>query len=52
MAKEFERRKNLYFTGRSRLPEDPRWDDGKQTGFLDFADFLDLTIAARRFVGS
>src|SRR5262245_39058506 len=47
MAKKLARRKNLYFTGRSRLPEDPSWDDGKQAGFLDFADFLDLPIAAR-----
>src|SRR5262245_53961033 len=47
MAKKLARRKNLYFTGRSRLPEEPSWDDGKQAGFLDFADFLDLPIAAR-----
>jgi hypothetical protein len=46
-AKKLARRKKLYFTGRSRLPEDPSWDDGKQAGFLDFADFLDLPIAAR-----
>ena len=45
--KKLARRKNLYFTGRSRLPEDPSWDDGKQAGFLDFTDFLDLPIAAR-----
>src|SRR5262245_29041334 len=35
MAKKLARRKNLYFTGRSRLPEDPSWDDGKQAGFLE-----------------
>jgi hypothetical protein len=45
MAKKFSRRKNLYFTGRSRLPEHPSCNDGKQAGFLDFADFLDLPIA-------
>jgi hypothetical protein len=52
MAKKLARWKNLYFTERSRLPEHPSWDDGKQGGFLDFADFLDLPIVARRFAGS
>jgi hypothetical protein len=28
----------LYFTGRSRLPERPSCYDGKQGGFLDFAE--------------
>src|SRR5262245_37585009 len=35
MAKKLARRKNLYFTGRSRLPEDPSCYDGKQAGFLE-----------------
>jgi hypothetical protein len=52
MAKKLARPKNLYFTVRSSLPEHPSWDDGKQGGFLDFADFLDLPIAARRFAKS